>query len=123
MSLFDTQLKALVDGPVKGLYGDQLTWTPSAGGSAQTATVLFRDPTQMRKLGVRTGKALYSQGVLDDVIEDPFFTYKSTELTGLYDSVVVGNVEYVTIKTQTYAVKMIEKEFDGNTLKAILESV
>lgn len=94
--------------------GYTATWTPSAGGDIQTATILFKTPTDIQK----EGEIKYSP--FSYVME-----YKSLDFVALKASVDANNDEYVFITDPdnvitSYYVKQCNFKWDGATVEAIL---
>lgn len=93
--------------------GYNATWTPSAGGAAITATVLYNGPTEKEKLF----DAEYNPDKL--TIE-----YKLGDLTGLKDAVDGGANETITVAAfGSFSIKSISTKWDGKTIVANLVKI
>lgn len=79
-----------------------VTWTPSGGGSEQTADVYFREPVR----DVLSGEAFSS---------DPMISYPATQLTGLIrgETLSVAGVNYKVREDP-------RSELDGSRYTALL---
>ena len=114
---------------VMALFGQDCSWTPSAGGSPIAAKVLMNEPTDKVNVAIRSGKALYTVSNWETEISQPFFEYKGGDLIGLEDSVAHAGIESVQITSvingvnvlNTYYVKEIVDKYDGFNKKAILQ--
>ena len=122
MALFDT-IRSRVFDAVNNLYGDTASWTPSAGGNALTAQVLYNEPTDAMSVQIRTGATQYSAANEEGEVPGPFFEYKADDLPGLEASVKQKNDERVVINGRTFLVLRIKRLFDGFNNKAMLEEV
>lgn len=100
------------------VFGYDAVWTPSGGGPAQTARVLFKDPSDSEEiLDAAEVRALVYNNVLQPVME-----YRAGQFDGLYEAVSDrGNYEEVTINGGAYQVHKVEPVFDGRTYKAHLQ--
>jgi hypothetical protein len=100
----------LFDGYQRTAY--TATWLPSAGGSQQTAIVLFKDASE-------TAKIL-------EIEYDPqraMIEYFITDFTELKTSVDAKNNEFITINDVRYGVNEIRAKYDGKTFFAHLQLV
>jgi hypothetical protein len=103
----------LFDGLQAGAYdiiltnmGYVATWTPLAGGPAQTGSVLLNKPTQKDDISDDEYAALSTKcEYLDD---GPF--------PGLFDSVQDANAEPITINGVDYYAFKAERKYDGNSV-------
>lgn len=95
---------------VTNTMGYSASWTPGAGGAAQTATVLFKDASETAKLL--------------QIEYDPnraMMEYYNTDFIGLKASVNAKNDEIVIVNGISYGVNEIRAEFDGKTIVAQLQ--
>jgi hypothetical protein len=109
MNLFD-DLQQNAFGIVVNTMGYPASWTPSAGGELQTATVLFNDASQTAKLL--------------DVEYDPqraMIEYYKGFFTGLKASVDAKNDEIIIVNGIPYGVNEIRAKYDGKTYFAHLQ--
>jgi hypothetical protein len=104
MSLFDN-LQTAVFGTVNTVMADVAVWTPSTGGSAITAKVLFNDPT---------GKEEISQQEYDAA--KPSIEYLDGTFTGLFELVSGNKRESITINGHQFKAIKAEKKYDGKTI-------
>lgn len=110
-SLFDSIQNTAFD-VVTSVFGEKLaTWSPAAGGAVQTATVLYRDPTDREKVS----------GVEFGTVPTPVCEYRKPFLNGLFESAQERNAEVITINSIQYDVLSVEKLADGKTYKASLQ--
>lgn len=107
-NLFDGLQAATFD-IVTATMGYTAVWQPSDGSPAQTARVLFKNPTESAKIG--------------DQEYDPYrsMEYKTGVFTALKSSVDANNTEEVTISGTGYYVRKVDGRFDGKTMIATLE--
>lgn len=109
MSAFDSLFNTMFDTVTKQ-YGDQATWTPSAGGAAQSASVLYNGPTEKEKL--------FSADYDPDKLT---LEYKEGQFSGLMASVNGGTPEFITIENVgEFQVRGVQKLVDGKNYKAHL---
>ena len=98
--------------------GYDASWTPSLGGSTQTARVLFREPTMSQEIGEFADS--YSQRTF-------FMEFWTDDFTGLDDAVRDDELETVTIRfndgDRNFYVRSVDKKYDGRNFKARLEEV
>jgi hypothetical protein len=94
----------------EAVFGFPASWTPSTGGAAKEATVLFQNPTEQMKLA----------GV--DYDPDAWrMEYRFGEFPGLKElSDGRSSNEVVVISGSEYFVAKIDTKFDGKTLIATL---
>ena len=94
------------------VMGYDASWTPSAGGSVQTAKVLFGEPTKEDRLGE------YGDNYN---LRTFFMEYYAGSFTGLFDSVQDANEEVVTISIddidRTFVVLHDEAKYDGRNYR------
>ena len=95
-------------------FGNVATWQPSNDSDAQTATVLYKDPTE--KTGLSDN---------DYSTERYQMEYLVTDFVGLKDAVAAGGTERVSIEvdeaiTLTFIVRRTERKVDGKTIVAFL---
>jgi len=98
--------------------GYDASWSPSQGGSAQTARVLFMEPTKDEEIGEYA----------DSYIQRTFFMeYWDDDFTGLDTAIRDDEEEQVVITfdsgDRTFYVRSTEKKYDGRNFKARLEEV
>jgi len=108
-NLFDGLQAAAFD-TVTAIMGYSAVWQPSDGSSAQTARVLFKNPTEQQKLA--------------DQEYDPYrytMEYKMGVFPGLKQSVDANGTEEVTINGASYYVRQVHARYDGKTMTATLE--
>src|SRR5881275_1117587 len=109
MSFFDRLQSTMFD-TVTNVMGDDATWTPAAGGEAQSAKVLFSGPTEKEKIF--------------DAEYDPeklTMEYKEGVFPGLKESTDAGTTEIVTIAGKgDFIARGVKKLADGQTYKANL---
>jgi hypothetical protein len=108
-NLFDGLQAATFD-TVTAIMGYSAVWQPSDGTPAQTARVLFKNPTEHQKIG--------------DQEYDPYrytMEYKMGVFPGLKQSVDANHTEEVTIGGTGYYVRQVHARFDGKTMTATLE--
>lgn len=103
MSLFDHFQDNLLD-VVFNTMSYPAQWSPLDGSPAQTATVLFKNPTD----------AVRIQENQD--IESPSMEYKPYDLKGLFESVQKNNTEVITINGNKYYTMRGVKKYDGKTI-------
>jgi len=110
-SLFDRFQNSAFDivGNVMGQKG--ASWTPFAGGDAQTATVLYREPTDREKVSA----------LEFGTVPNPTCEYREGFFTGLFESAQERNAEVITINSVEYDVLSVERLSDGKTFKANLQ--
>lgn len=115
MNAFDAYQDATFD-VVLNIMGYDASWTPSAGGAAQTCKVLFKNPTEPQAY----------QPVGHDLPEyNPYqwtMEYRRGEFTGLKEATDSGAQEQVVIDGKTFYVVAVYSKFDGNTYYARLEN-
>lgn len=110
--MFDTLQDTLFN-TVNTTMGYPASWTPSAGGAAITATVLYNGPTEKEKLF----DAEYNPDKI--TIE-----YKKGDLTGLKEAVDAGDAETITVTPHgNFSIKSIETKWDGKTIIAHLAKI
>lgn len=107
-SPFDA-LQASVFGTVSATLGYEASWSPSAGGSAYTARVLFKAPSDDQRLAF-----------VDYSEVQPFCEYYGSDFPGLKDAVEARSHERLVINGITYYVRKVEAIHDGRTFKATL---
>lgn len=109
MNLFDG-IQDLMFDTVGRIYGIDASWTPSAGGTAQTGRVLLKEPTQ--------------EYDMNGVPYTPFhriMEYRKGVFPGLFEAARQKRNESVTINGAQYYVRNVRAEYDGRTLKAEIE--
>jgi hypothetical protein len=110
MPRFDRLQKSAFD-RVTNLYAHAATWSPSAGGDAQTGSILWADPTDIMELS--------------DIQFTPslvFAEYFDTYFVGLKTAVDdTNNDEVMIIDAVEYNVRYVRKKYDGRTHIAVLE--
>jgi len=95
---------------VQNVMGEYCTWTPAAGGSEQSAKVLFQNPTEEMKVA----------GVPYDP-EAWIMEYNSNQLVGLFDLIrEKSGQQVVNIAGQEFYCGDAVKKFDGNTIVVAL---
>lgn len=112
MNLFDSLQDNMFD-TVTNTMGYDATWQPSGGGTAKSAKVLYKGPTQKEELlSVR-----YDPDALQ-------MEYKAGVFDGLKEAVDSNSMsETVTISgIGTFWVRKVQKLFDGKNYKANLET-
>lgn len=114
MNIFDN-LQDTLFGTVKSTMGYPAVWNPSVGGPAQTATVLYKGPTDREKLAN-----------VDFDIDQMTMEYSQGDFTGLYESVRDNKREPVTIQGVSgqdiqCVVVSARKLHDGKTIEARLK--
>lgn len=109
---FDSMQSNAVD-KVNNLYGYPAVWDPSDSSPEQTATVLFKDPTDDKDV---SGIAEYNP--LHILME-----YKISDFIGLRAAANSGKNEVVTIDGTGYWVRQVNAKYDGKTMIAILETI
>lgn len=108
-NLFDG-LQAVTFNVVTATMGYTAKWQPADGSPQQTAKVLFKNPTESRKLA--------------DQEYDPYrytMEYQTGVFTGLKQSVDANNVEEIIIGAVSYYVRKVDGKYDGKTMIATLE--
>lgn len=109
MSKYDSLFHSMFN-TVANTFGDEATWTPAAGGDAQSALVLYNGPTEKEKLF----SADYDPEKLT-------LEYKEGQFTGLKESTDEGTAEFITITgLGEFQVKGVQKLVDGKNYKAHL---
>lgn len=108
---FDNLRKSMLR-TVKGVYKHDATWTPSAGGAAVVAKVLFNEPNNERK---QLSGEYYPEIYTMEYFEQDF--------VGLYESNRSGTPEWVEVNGQRYEVQEVKKFWDGQTYRAQLQKV
>lgn len=110
MNPFDGLQEAMF-GTVTNTMGYDATWTPKAGGSPQTAKVLYNGPTEKEKL--------FSA---DFDPEKIMMEYKAGDFTGLFEAAKPSlAAETVTIDgLGDFLVRSVKKKWDGKTFEAQL---
>jgi len=98
--------------------GYNASWTPSQGGSTQTARVLFKEPTQDEEIGEYA----------DSYIQRTFFMeYWDDDFTGLETAVNNDVRETVTISfnggDRTFYIRAVHRKYDGRNFKARIEEI
>jgi hypothetical protein len=116
MAAFDTLQDNLFK-QVKTTMGYPAVWAPSAGGDAQTATVLYNGPTEKEKL--------FSADYDPDKL---MMEYDHNDFMGLKSAVDYDpDAEKATITLSgvdyTFKVKSVRRKFDGKTFEATLQIV
>lgn len=111
MSLFDA-LQDSMFGTVTSTMGYDATWTPRAGGPAQTAKVLYNGPTEKEKL--------FSADYDPDKLK---MEYKIGDFTGLFEAAQPNTaMEEISIAgIGDFYIKSISRKWDGKTFEAQLE--
>ena len=119
-------LEEMAFGAILNLYGQPMSWTPSAGGDAQVGTVLYNGPTTEREIKQTNGRGLSHISYINDKVIEPYIEFLVADdgiFDGLFESVYAGGDEYVyiTLKDGTVA-KYICKgdamaKFDGQTFR------
>lgn len=104
MSMFDN-LQTAVFGTVNTVMADTAVWTPSIGGAAQTAKVLFNDPTGKEEI----------QGQEYDA-EKPSIEYLAGTFPGLVELVQNNKREPIAINGTNFKAIKAKKMFDGKTI-------
>lgn len=112
MNVFDT-LQSNVFNTVTNVMGYDASWTPSVGGAAQSAKVLFNGPSEKEKLF----SADYDPEKLT-------MEYKEGDFPELQEAAGDGSLnEIVTISGHgEFYVRKVTKKFDGKTYEAMLEA-
>jgi hypothetical protein len=120
-------LEEMAFGAIMNLYGQHpMSWTPAAGGDAQTGTVLYNGPTTEREVKMTNGRGLSHIGYINDKVLEPYIEYMVMAdgiFQGLFESVYAGGDEYVNITlkdgtTAKYICKGDETaKFDGQTFR------
>jgi len=114
VNLFDNLRTTMLD-TVANTMGYAASWTPQAGGEAQTANVHYKDSTQKQEWLEQSSFKIY----------DYCLEYRKGQFVGLLESCEQGTVEVVTIvkdgNTLTFNVQAVEARFDGSTLVAYLQ--
>lgn len=106
-SLFDGLQKAVFT-TVENLYGSTAIWTPSGGGPAVTAQVLYNAPTAAERL--IAGPASYTEVIYT-------IQYQAGYFPGLVELVDAQNTtEFIAIDGQSFEARHAIKEFDGKTI-------
>lgn len=109
-NLFDNLQNTVFD-VVTVTMGYDAVWNPSAGGSQQTAKVLYKGPSEMQKI----------EGVDYDP-EAIVMEYKKGDFDGLKEAADDSKFEVVTVGAiGDFYVKSVIEKFDGKTLKATLD--
>ena len=104
---------------VKNVMGYSASWTPSTGGVAQTAKVLFKDPTVMHRLNGPEGPFIKIEyGPFDYIME-----YDLGIFPALQDNVREKLTEIVTIDGRNYGVRDVKSKWDGNTFIATMQLI
>jgi hypothetical protein len=107
-SPFDA-LQASADRVITAVVGYEATWTPSNGGPAQTARVLFKDPADDQRL----------VGVDVSTIA-PECQFLVGTFNGLKELAAITKKEQLALGGRTYYVRKVEALNDGRTLRATL---
>lgn len=110
---FDT-LSGRVFATCERTMGYDALWTPAAGGSEQSARVLFGEPTKAELLG-ELGDS-YNPLTF-------FMEYWEGNFDGLFESVRGGEIEHVFVNDREYFVRQVIKKYDGKNYRARLEQV
>jgi hypothetical protein len=110
-SRFDNMQRGAVE-KVNNLFGFPAVWNPADSSPQQTATILFKDPTQLMELG----------GLNEYSAQNILMEYKTGDFVGLRESANGGGNEVVTIDGTAYDVRQVNLKYDGKTFIAILES-
>ena len=109
MSLFDDIQNSVFDA-ITNTFGDNAEWVPSNSSSAQTAKVLFKDPSE-------TAKIL-------DVPYSPaksMIEYKKGDFPELKSLVDHNSEETITVNGSSYGVLQVLTKYDGKTMIAHLQ--
>lgn len=117
-NIFDNLQAGMFD-VVTNTMGYDATWTPSAGGSQQTARVLLKKPTEKRSYENETID-FEPNAYMVEYKEGDFPTLKSiVDAIGSATSAEVMNVDGID-----YYVKSLPQKWDGktNVAKLILKS-
>lgn len=93
------------------IMGRSASWTPSSGGAAVTAMVLFSAPAR-ESSGDESGPAPIW----------PTMEYFPADLTGLLEAVREGKTEVVVIDGTSYTVAAVDPIRDGSTYLAHFEA-
>lgn len=110
-SNFDLLESSMMD-VVTNQFGYTTSWTPSAGGDAQTGLVLFKSPTK---------KQIVQQA---DFAGDVYYSmeYRKGVFDGLFEAVQnTRNKEKVTIDGVDYNCRFAKGKYDGDTYVITLE--
>lgn len=98
---------------VTRIFGETATWKPADGGNAQTANVLFKNPSEAYKIG---------EGVFE--IDEYMIEFKEGDFPGLKLSVNAGNLEEVEVHFKdtsvAFYIRKCTAKFDGKTITATL---
>lgn len=113
MNLFDN-LQDNLTGAIKSTFGYPAVWNPTVGGPAQTATVLYKGPTEKEKLAN-----------VDYDTDRVTMEYDHSDFAGLHESVKTNKREPITITVSgqqiDFLVLGIQKLHDGKTFEARLK--
>jgi hypothetical protein len=111
MTLFNRYQRPLWK-TVETVMGEPATWLPSQGGQLQTATILFNEPTA--PVQIESFEFNPPQWEME---------YRQTQFVGLFEAVREGRVETVTIQSRQFAVREVQRKFDGLTFQAKLQEL
>lgn len=116
MNIFSSTQKVVFD-VCGAVFGNAATWTPSNGDEMQSATVLYKDPTEKHGLSD-----------VDYNIERYQMEYLVSDFAGLKEAVGRGETERVVITNDdglelTFIVRRTERKYDGKTIVAYLNPV
>lgn len=110
------RLRDITFNVVTRVMGYTASWTPSAGGPAQTAQVLFADLTTKHLLnGLYKDQLRFEYRPFDYIME-----YKIDVFPGLIDSARTKTPEVIIIDGNSYHVRMVTNKFDGKTFIAVM---
>lgn len=116
-NVFDKMQNVLHD-TINKVFGYSVLWTPSVGGTTQTAQCLFNNPTKTYKMGgAEYHPNLYS------------IDWKKNDLPGLYEAVRKGGYESIFIyeigsdpsTAIEYNCMAMGATWDGKTYHLIIE--
>lgn len=117
-NLFDGVQKTAFN-VVTNTMGYDGSWTPSVGGSTQTARILFKNPDEAWGIG--------NSDTAKDEIEfypgDVMIEYFIGSFTGLKEAVNDNKTETVVIEGDNYQVRSVRAKKDGKTLYGVLKKV
>jgi hypothetical protein len=110
-NIFDNAKKVMYDTALS-VMGRRCAWVSSLTTQSYSALVHFKYPTQKEELAG-----------IDFMPVNPFMEYRESEFPGLKSAVDAGEMESVNIEGHgVFVVRSVERRFDGDILKAYLES-
>jgi hypothetical protein len=117
-SPFDLMQKTMMS-TIARQFGYPASWTPSLGGPAQTALILFKDATKLQNVMLNLNyEVLYPE--MEYKFEDFVGLEDAARNTNNYESVVISFAKDGS-NNVTYDVRKVKAKYDGKTFIATLE--